>query len=322
MSEKEKIIVLIGQTASGKTATAIKLAKEINGEVISADSRQVYKGLDIGTDKVTQEQIDGVPHHLINVVCPSVDIYTVSDFVSDANTAITDIVSRGKVPIIAGGTMLYIDTLFGNVLVPEVPPNPEFRAEIEQLTPASLFAELQTKDPRRAAQMITEGQDKNKRRLIRALEIVAEFGEVPDKEEVKCPRGPLGHFAALWVGLQNDPVVQKEKIDKRNAEMLKPEQQSKASLLDEVKNLMQQGITQKQFDIFGFEYKYPAMYLSRTPIIKDEPPTLEQVLMKMNSGTWRYAKKQRAWWSGRAEINWFKASEYNKLLTQVTKFLS
>ncbi len=309
---KGKVIVLIGQTASGKTDTAIRLAKELDGEVISADSRQVYKHLNIGTDKVSEEQMQGVPHHLIDITDPLTDTYTVSDFVRDATTAIVDIHKRGKVPIVAGGTMLYIDALFGKVQVPEVPPNAKLRAELEQRGRTSLFAELQSKDPRRAEQMIVERQDTNKRRLIRALEVVKALGQVPKVDGLSAVESA---YDILWLGLQNEPKAQKDKINKRNAKMLA------GDLLNEVKELQNIGITQDQFNTFGFEYKYTAMLLSGTPIILDNPPTLDDVLLKMNSGTWRYAKKQRAWWADRSEINWYKSSEYAQLKSQVKNFL-
>ncbi len=327
--QKTNIIVLVGQTASGKTSTAIRLAKEIGGEIISADSRQVYKHLNIGTDKVTAKQMQGVPHHLLDIIdlvagdSLATHRYTVSDFVNDASAAIADITSRGKVPIIAGGTMLYIDALMGNVNVPEVPPNQKLRSKLEQLSPTWLFEKLKDKDPRRAEMLVKEGQGANSRRLIRALEIIHTLGKVPENTQVnKCTRGHFVHFNALWIGLHNDPDIQKEKINKRNAEMLHREHRSKASMLDEVRGLIDIGITQEQFNTFGFEYKYPAMYLSNIPIILNEPPTLEQVLMKMNSSTWRYAKKQRAWWSGREEIRWFRPDNYSELLKTVRKFLN
>ena len=312
-----KIIVLIGQTASSKTSTAVKLAKEIGGEVVSADSRQVYTGLTIGSDKITNEQKQGVPHHLLDVANPLTDTYTANTFVQDATKAIQDIAHRGKVPIVAGGTMLYLDALFGCVLVPEVAPDKALRAELERRPVQELFVELQSKDPRRAAQMQQEGQDTNTRRLVRALEIVSKLGSVPDKHKPSnhVARSPLATCEILWLGLCGDQVEQKEKINKRNAEMLEN------GLLDEVQALKDNGVTQEQFDTFGFEYKYPAMYLAGTPIIQDETPTLEQVLMKMNSGTWRYAKKQRAWWQGRGEVRWFKAVQYDALAKAVQNFL-
>ncbi len=315
VKEKNKIIILIGQTASGKTNTAIRLAKEIGGEVVSADSRQVYKHLNIGSDKITTDGMQGVRHHLIDIADPLTETYTVSDFIQDSTAAIKDIQARGKVPIVAGGTMLYIDALFGNILVPEVPPNPTLRAELEQHSSTSLFKELLLKDKRRAEQMKQEDQSGNKRRLIRALEIVEKLGHVPDSSDTQPTNTLLAENEVLWLGLHNDPVLQKEKINKRNAEMLDQ------GLLSEVKDLAARGVQQEQFNTFGFEYKYPAMYLSNIPIIKEEEPTIEQVLMKMNSGTWRYAKKQRAWWADREEINWFKPLEYEKLITRVNNFL-
>jgi tRNA dimethylallyltransferase len=322
-AKKCKIIVLIGQTASGKTSTAIKLAKDVGGEVVSADSRQVYRGLDIGSDKVSKKEMQGVPHHLLDVANPLTETYTVNTFVQDATKAIQDICSRGKVPIVAGGTMLYIDALFGNVLVPEVEPDHALRAKLEQRGSTSLFAELEEKDPRRAKQMQQEGQDANKRRLVRALEIVSKLGSVPQSptQNDNVARGPLATCEVLWLGLHNDQTEQKTKINKRNAEMLKPKHRGKASVLDEVQDLIDIGVSQKQFDTFGFEYKYPALYLAGKPIIQDEEPTLEQELMKMNSGTWRYAKKQRAWWQGRTEIQWFKAAEYRALAKVANTFL-
>jgi tRNA dimethylallyltransferase len=310
--KKPKIILLIGQTASGKTQTAIKLAKEINGEVISADSRQVYKGLDIGSDKISKDGMQGVSHHLIDVMCPLTDTYTVSNFVRDASKAIAEIISRGKVPIVAGGTMLYIDALMGKVTVPEVAPDHALRAELSKRSAESLFNELKAKDPRRAAMMVTEGQDANLRRLVRALEVVASLGAVPNVAELSAVESP---YDALWLGLTNEPKVQKEKINKRNAQMLEK------GLVDEVQQLKDAGVSQKQFDTFGFEYKYPAMYLAGIPIIEEEEPTMEQVLMKMNSGTWRYAKKQRAWWNERDEISWYKYTVFDKIHSKATNFL-
>ncbi len=312
---KPKIIILVGQTASGKTSTAIELAKAIDGEVISADSRQVYKHLNIGSDKITKEQMQGIPHHLLDVADPLRQTYTVSNFVDDATKAIQKIKNRGKVPIVAGGTMLYIDALLGNVLVPEVEPNHALRKKLNSRTAEELYSELKAKDPRRAKQMITEGQDSNPRRLIRALEIVAKLGQVPRPQDNDSIENPLSGFDVLWTGLHNELSIQKEKINKRNAKMLKD------GLLDEVKGLIDMGVTQEQFDTFGFEYKYPAMYLFGIPIIKDEPPTLEQVLMKMNSSTWRYAKKQRAWWSDRDKITWFKAEERIAFINKVENFI-
>ncbi len=318
---KTKVLVILGPTASGKSDLAVELAKKYNGEVISADSRQVYKGLNIGTDKITKTEMRGIPHHMLDVVSTKVR-FTVADFVRRGQEIIADISSQGKLPIVVGGTMLYIDALFSKVHVPRVPPNQKLRDKLQQRSAESLLAELIVKDSRRAKMLTQEGQSQNKRRLIRALEIINTLGSVPKADDTNTKSSP---YDILWLGLQNDSKTQKEKINKRNAEMLNQDSKSKqhggASLLDEVKWLIDKGVTQKQFDTFGFEYKYPAMYLFGTPIIKDNQPTLDDVLLKMNSSTWRYAKKQRAWWAGRDEINWFGADEYGKLRAKVREFI-
>jgi len=128
---KSKIIVIVGPTASGKTGLAIELAKKFDGEVISADSRQVYRGLDIGSAKVTPKETDGVPHHLLDVADPK-EVYTAADFKRDALLAIDDIIARGKLPIICGGTFFYIDALLGKTSLPDVEPDEELRAELEE----------------------------------------------------------------------------------------------------------------------------------------------------------------------------------------------
>ena len=139
---KQKLIVIVGPTASGKTGLAIELSKKFSGEVISADSRQVYRGLDIGTEKVTIEEMAGVTHHLIDVV--DVDqVYSADDFKRDATKAITDITNRKKVPIIAGGTFFYIDVLLGVISTPEVPPDPKLREYLEDLDNETLYKKLE-----------------------------------------------------------------------------------------------------------------------------------------------------------------------------------
>ena len=180
--EKPKILVVVGPTASGKTGLAIELAKRFNGEVISADSRQVYRGLDIGTAKTTKEEMDGVPHHLIDVADPK-EVYNASDFKQGAEAAIADIVARGKLPIVAGGTFFYVDILLGRVALPDVPPNEQLRKKLEEKSAAELYQELQAKDPRRAAEI----DPQNKRRVIRALEIARELDYVQLATKLTSP---------------------------------------------------------------------------------------------------------------------------------------
>ncbi len=179
---KPKIVVIVGQTGSGKTALSLTLAEKFNGEVINADSRQVYKGLDIGTEKITEADMRGVPHHLLSILSPR-EVYDAKQFAADADAAITDITNRTKLPIVAGGTFFYIDLLLKKISAAPVPPNPALRAELEAYDESELFAQLQQKDPKRAQNI-----DKhNKRRLMRALEILHVLPSVPDSVKEECP---------------------------------------------------------------------------------------------------------------------------------------
>jgi len=146
---KYKIIVILGTTATGKSSLAVKVAKKFNGEVISADSRQVYKGLNIGTGKITKKDMKGVPHHMLDVVSPK-KVFSVSLFQKKTEKIIADIISRNKIPIICGGTGFYIQSIVEGVTLPKVPPNKALRKKLEKNTPQELFKILQKLDPRRA----------------------------------------------------------------------------------------------------------------------------------------------------------------------------
>ena len=163
---KPKVIAIAGPTASGKTKMAIDLAKQIDGEIISADSRYVYKGFNIASAKPTIEEMDGIPHHLIDIVEPEVD-YSVADFYDDARDKIYEIIGRGKIPIVAGGTGLYFRVLLETYDLPRVEANPELRAQLEQKDKEDLLNELFILDPIGYEKV----KDANKRRIVRALEI-------------------------------------------------------------------------------------------------------------------------------------------------------
>ncbi|MBU2220915.1 tRNA (adenosine(37)-N6)-dimethylallyltransferase MiaA, partial [Patescibacteria group bacterium] len=173
------LIGVIGPTASGKSARAIELAQELDGEVISVDSRQVYKMLDIGTEKISVEEMQGIPHHLIDVLDPK-EIYSAGDFVRDAERLIADMRARGKQPILAGGTHFYFDALLYGL--PEgTPKNEVLRAELEMRSAEELMEEVEKLDPRRASRL----DPNNKRRIIRALEIIHDRGTVPERERTE-----------------------------------------------------------------------------------------------------------------------------------------
>ncbi len=164
---KPKIIVIPGPTASGKSNLAVKLAKKFNGEIISADSRQVYKGLDIGSGKITKKEMRGVPHYLLDVASPK-RTFTVSQYQKLAKKALEKILAKNKLPIVCGGTGFYIDALIYNYNLPAIPPQPKLRKQLEQKSTEELFEQLKKIDLKRA-----ENIDKNnRRRIIRALEII------------------------------------------------------------------------------------------------------------------------------------------------------
>src|ERR1035437_2741649 len=159
---KEKVIVILGQTATGKSNLAVKIAKKVNGEIISADSRQVYKGLDIGTGKITQKEMKGIPHHLLDVANPKKQ-FSIALYKKLAEAKIEEIIASGKTPIICGGTGFYIDAITKGVIFPEVPPNFKLRKNLLRNDATALFRKLQKLDPERAKNI----DSKNKVRLIR-----------------------------------------------------------------------------------------------------------------------------------------------------------
>lgn len=284
MTMKPKIIVIVGPTASGKTSLSIQLAKKLNGEVVSADSRQVYKGLDLGTGKITEAEMEGIPHHLLDVVDPQ-ETYTVADYVRDARKEISNIISQGKIPIVVGGTFFYVDALLGRSIPPEVEPNEALRAELEKKSTEELFEILKEKDPERAE---TIDRD-NKRRLVRALEIVDAIGKVP------TPKSEAFYDATI-IGISISKEKLKENIYKRLIDRLDK------GMIDEVKNLHTQGLSYERMYELGIEYKYIAEYLEEK-ITKDE--MMEQIEQK----SLQYAKRQMTWLKRDTEIVWVESGE-------------
>ena len=294
---KPKIIVIAGPTASGKTSLSIKLAKACNGEIISADSRQIYKTLDIGTGKVTKEEMAGVPHHLIDIVDPD-ETYNADDFKSDASQAITDITSRGNVPIIAGGTFFYVDTLLGRITSPNIPPNPALREKLEAMSAEELYNELRERDQRRASEM----DPQNKRRLVRALEIVSAIGKVP----VIPTDEP---YKVLTIGIKREKEELRQRFKKRALEWLE------AGFMNEIKNLLASGISEEQLQEIGFEYTL-AVELYREEI------TQEEFLQKFVEKNWQYAKRQLAWLKREESIQWVESTDVHATIEKVQTFLN
>jgi len=279
--QKPKVIVVVGPTASGKSSLAIELALRLNGEVISADSRQVYRGMDIGTGKVTPEEMQGVPHHLLNIADPAHDTYTATDFTRDAHAAISDILARGNTPIIAGGTFFYLDILRGKMGAAPVPPNETLRAELEPLTTDELTTRLSVLDPVRAASIDT----KNPRRLIRAIEIATALGSVPAVTPTDSP------YDWTILGIDIAPDHLRERIAMRLDERLTQ------GMIDEVSRLHSDGVSWKRLESFGLEYRFIAKHLQGE---LSEADMREQLFYAICG----YAKRQRTWLRRDHDIIW------------------
>ena len=290
-----KIIIILGPTASGKSALAVKIAKKINGEIISADSRQVYKRLDIGTGKITKKEMRGVPHHCIDIVSPR-KVFTVADFKKHAEKAIEKIFAKNKIPIIVGGTGLYIQAIVDNIALPEVKPNWKLRKELEKKTTEEMFAILKKLDPERAENI----DPKNPRRLIRAIEIAKALGKVPNLEASLPSWGPL------QIGIKLSDKKLKENINKRLIQRLKK------GMVAEAKKLHAQGLSWNRMDELGLEYRYLAKFL------KGEMSKIEMT-EKLKSEIWHYAKRQMTWFKRDRRIKWIK--NYNDIVKSVKTFL-
>ncbi|OGG58055.1 tRNA (adenosine(37)-N6)-dimethylallyltransferase MiaA [Candidatus Kaiserbacteria bacterium RIFCSPHIGHO2_01_FULL_55_17] len=298
MAKKQKILIIVGPTSSGKSTLAVALARKFNGEIISADSRQVYRGLDIGTGKITKHEMKGIRHHLLDIASPK-RVFTAHDFVECARVAIGDIVNRGKLPIIAGGTGFYIDALVGRVMLPNVPTNPTLRARLEKKTAMQLFALLEKKDSRRAKTI----DPCNKRRLIRALEIVESLGKVPPLRTRRVLDSTV-----LWIGLK---LSQKELEEKIRARLLA---RMKQGMVTEGRRLHADGLSYRRMEQLGLEYRALARYL-RKEISR------EQMVEGLNRDIRRYAKHQLTYWKRNGSIRWFEPSHKKALLRYVKNWL-
>lgn len=284
-----KHIFIIGPTASGKSDLAIAIAKQYNGEIISADSRQVYRGMDRGTGKVNRDtaqisnikyQIskksresylsDGIIHHLIDVASPRRE-YNVSHFLRDARQAIADIEKRGKLPIICGGTHFWIQTLLTGQTLPEVKPDKILRAKLEKKSAKELFSMLKQKDPMRAETI----DAKNKYRLVRALEIIQTLGSVPHTPYT------IHHtpYAPLVIALIPNKEILRERI------RIRLEERFSEGMIDEVRHLRATGISFKRLESFGLEYRFIALFLQGKM-------TETEMREKLFFESWHFAKRQ------------------------------
>ena len=277
---KPKVIAIVGPTASGKTAMSIELAKRINGEIVSADSRLVYKGFDIASAKPTLEEREGIPHYLIDIVEPEFD-YSVGNYHDDARKAIYEIISKGKTPIVVGGTGLYFRILLENYNLPRVEANYELRAELDKKEKEELLEELKQLDKITYERLF----DSNKRRIVRALEVIKLLNKpISEMEIEKEPE-----FNVEWkIPKMESREWLYNRINKRVDIMVEQ------GLIDETKFLLKKHGRIKNF-ICTIGYQEILTYL-------DGEATLDEALDKLKQHSRNYAKRQLTWFRKNPEL--------------------
>lgn len=299
MKRKQKIIIVVGPTSSGKSNLAVLIAKKFNGEIISADSRQVYKGMNLGTGKVTKKEMDGIPHHLLDIANPK-HKYSVTQFKKHAQRAIIEIQTRGKIPILCGGTGFYIQVIIYNYILPIVKPNKILRKKLAKLSTTQLAILLKKLDSRRAKEIDLH----NPHRLIRAIEIATELGKIPIlKKSTNSP------YNALQIGIITDDTMLKKCIKTRLLTRIR------RGMVAEAIHLHSQGVSWKRMKELGLEYKYLALFL-QNKLLKTE------MIEQLNTAIWRYAKRQKTWFKRDKNIKWFSVNEIKKIESVVEKFLN
>ncbi len=330
-----KIIVVVGPTASGKSMLAVKLARKFsthagsvfggNGaEIISADSRQVYRGMDLGTGKITKKEMRSVPHHGLDIANPK-KIFTAENYKRYGERVLAKIIQKSHIPIIVGGTGFYIDVLLGRRETANVPPNPKLRKKLEKKSAKALFAMLKKLDPKRAKQI----DRNNPRRLVRAIEIAqytraatvfsqrvlsperARFFRVAEKSGGRNPElrtlGEArkarvhGSRSLLWLGIKLPPEDLKKRIHERLLRRM-------PGIIREIKRLHKNGVSWKRLIDFGLEYRWVSLYV-------EGKISKEVMLERLEFTSRHYAKRQMTWFRKNKEIHWVsKANEAERLL--------
>lgn len=284
---KKPLIVILGPTASGKTALSLEIAQQFNGEIISADSRQVYRHMDIGTDKIPPEARQGMPHYLLDVANPD-ERFTVADFKAQAEIAIDDILARGKLPILAGGTGLYIRAITENFDIP--PEDREVRAqlikELKKTGPEKLHEKLKKLDPLTAAKI----HPKNAPYIVRALEIIMLTGH-PKNDAKNTPK-----YQCLQLGLSWPRETLFERIHRRIDEQIE------RGLVGETKKLLQLGYSKNLPSMNTLGYKEMTAHL-------DGASTLDEARELLKKNTRNFAKRQMAWFKKDKGIIWITQNQ-------------
>ena len=271
-----KLIVIAGTNASGKSGLGVELASRYGGEIVSADSRQVFRGLDLGSGKITPQEMRGVPHHLIDVCQPG-DFFSMADFQRLAYAAIDGIQARGKLPFLVGGTGLYVDAVAEGYELSDRAPDLALRAELETHTTPELYQMLQKKLPG------TEIDPRNRNRVMRALERLAADDYHPGKRQ---PR-----YEVLKLGVSWDRETLKQRIDERLERRLRD------GMVQEVQGLLDAGVSREFLMKLGLEYRYLTRYL-------DGELTYEQMVLELGNAIKKFAKRQVTWFKKDPAIHW------------------
>ena len=298
---KPKVIVICGPTASGKTALSIDLAKKINGEIVSADSMQIYKDMDIGTAKTTHEEMQGIKHYLQDFVEPD-KRYSVADYKVDAEKAIEEILSKGKTPIVVGGTGLYVDSLIYGIEYQEIKFDEKYRKELEDIALEkgleTLYKKAQEIDPEAMKKISCN----DKKRIIRVLEIYKATGKTKTEQEIESRKKEVKYdYKVFTIDWEREKLY--ERINKRVDIMIEN------GLIEEVENLLKK---YKEFPtaMQGLGYKEVVEYLNGYL-------TKEEMIDKIKQETRRYAKRQITWFRKNKQTIWIGPQDLQKILDEI-----
>lgn len=295
------LIVILGPTASGKSGLSIALAQRFGGEIVSADSRQVYRGLDTGTAKVTPEERALIPHHVLDVADPR-EMYTVSQFQQQAIVAINDILARGKQPFLVGGSPHYIQAVVDHLNIPHVPPQPALRARLESRPLSELLAQLEELDPQSSAVIDRH----NPRRVIRALEVCLVTGK-PFSEQ-RAVAAPL--YRTLLLGIEWPRDVLYRRIDARVDERMRQ------GMVQEVRDLLAEGVSHERLEALGLEYRF----ISR--LLRGEYTSEDEMVQRLKYAIHDFTRRQLTWFRRDKRIVWLENGDQEKAETEIREFLA
>ncbi|MEH7504818.1 tRNA (adenosine(37)-N6)-dimethylallyltransferase MiaA [Neobacillus drentensis] len=302
MDSKQKLLVIIGPTAVGKTKLSIEMAKRYNGEIISGDSMQIYRGMDIGTAKIKKDEMEGIAHYLIDIKEPF-ENFSVAEFQHLVRAKIGEIAKNGKLPIIVGGTGLYIQSVIYDYQFSDVPGDESYRLmleeRVEKIGNEALYKELLEVDPGSASQI----HQNNVRRVIRALEIFHLTGKT--MQEFQSTQQPDLLYNTAIVGLSMEREKLYERINYRVDLMIEE------GLIEEVKGLYQKGLRDCQ-SIQAIGYKEIYAYL-------DGKVTLEEAIENLKQNSRRYAKRQLTWFRNKMEVAWFDMTHVENTSKKITE---